>query len=61
MTKTHGQNIEITEHEARAIRDLDDFDLAMLLSEVRDHGRSVARQTLRFIALSERGVKKPDA
>lgn len=55
MTKTLGQNIEITKHEIQAIRDLDDFDLAMFISEVRDHGWETARQTLRFIVLSESG------
>lgn len=32
------KNIEITNDEIAWVRSLDDFDLAMLLSEVNDHG-----------------------
>ncbi len=39
-------NQEITDAELRKIRNLKDFDLIMLLSEIHDHGWHIARVTL---------------
>jgi len=39
-------NQEVTKQELAKIRSLDDFDLIMLISEIHDHGWTVARRTL---------------
>jgi hypothetical protein len=44
-----GDNISITSAELALIRRLDAFDLTMLLSEINDHGWTVARTTLGMI------------
>ena len=41
-----GDNQEISTGELKAIRELDDFDLTMILSEIHDHGWPVAKVTL---------------
>jgi hypothetical protein len=40
------ENQEVTEREIAKIRQLDNFDLVMLVSEIHDHGWPVARKTL---------------
>lgn len=40
------ENQEVTEDELNHIRQLSDFDLVMLISEIHDHGWIVARRTL---------------
>ena len=42
-------NQKITKEEATAIRQLEDFDLVMLISEVNDNGWDRARETLRMM------------
>ena len=37
--------------EIEKIRTLDDFDLAMLVSEIHDHGWPIARKTLALMPL----------
>lgn len=37
-----GKNLELSKETLFAIRQLDDFDLVMLLSEVHDHGWEAA-------------------
>lgn len=44
-----GTNIEITTKEIAQIRELDDFDLTMFLSELEDHGWLYARKLLVLI------------
>ncbi len=40
-------NIEITKAELRNLRELPDFDLTMILSDIHDNGWPVARETLK--------------
>jgi hypothetical protein len=40
------ENLEIDPRDLRFIRQLPDFDLIMLLSDIHDHGWSVAYTTL---------------
>lgn len=39
-------NQRVTPAELNKIRHLDDFDLIMLISDIHDHGWSIARKTL---------------
>ncbi len=50
-------NLPVTPSELRKIRDLNDFDLVMLISEIHDHGWSAARQTAGAYAQPEGGVR----
>ena len=43
------KNVEITPDELRAIRELGDLDLTMIVSEVNAHGWEVARVLLPVI------------
>jgi len=45
-------NIDITKKELRDIRNLPDFDLTMILSEIHDHGWPLARKTLQAAVLA---------
>ena len=47
-----GDNQDISTAQLALIRSLDDFDLKMLLSEIHDHGWSVASLLLPVILLS---------
>jgi hypothetical protein len=40
---------EVTELECKAIRQLEDFDLTMFVSEIHDHGWALGRCLLRII------------
>jgi hypothetical protein len=40
------KNIKITAEELRQLRELPDFDLTMILSDIHDNGWLVARKTL---------------
>ena len=42
-------NQQITQTELAIIRQLDDFDLTMLLSEINDHGWQEGRKLLQMI------------
>jgi hypothetical protein len=44
-----GVNQNVRPEELAKIRKLDDFDLKMLISEIHDHGWSVARMTLKLM------------
>ena len=43
------RNLEISPEDLRFIRQLQDFDLVMLLSDIHDHGWPVAAKTLKSI------------
>lgn len=42
----NGDNQNVSDEQLQKIRQLDDFDLIMLISEIHDHGWHVARVTL---------------
>lgn len=46
----NGKNIEITKVEIEFIRELGDFDLTMLLSEIHEHGWPAARKLMLAMA-----------
>ena len=50
--KTMDDNQEVTPDELGKIRALADFDLTMLISEISDHGWTVARKTLAMMPQS---------
>lgn len=43
------RNVEITPEEIAAIRSFDDFDMKMFVSEVSEHGWTVARALIPLI------------
>jgi len=45
----NGKNQNVSAKEMKKIRNLADFDLVMLISEIHDHGWLVARQTLKLM------------
>lgn len=44
-----GDNQPVSKEQLAQIRLLDDFDLIMLISEINDHGWSVAQETLKLM------------
>ncbi len=52
-----GDNQPVTPAEVEQIRNLDDFDMEMLISEIQDHGWLVARRTLAM--MQEAATRRP--
>jgi len=44
-----GGNQSVSKEQLEKIRSLDDFDLTMLISEIHDHGWTVATKTLELM------------
>lgn len=51
-------NQKVTVEELEKIRNLDDFDLIMLISDIHDHSWPMARRTLQLMPEGSRS-KKP--
>jgi hypothetical protein len=50
---------KITTDELAKIRNLEPFDLIMLISEIHDHGWPIARETLRLMPVRSKKTGRP--
>jgi hypothetical protein len=54
----NNDNQQVTTTELAKIRNLDDFDLIMLISEIHDHGWPIARKTLAIMPEIKREINQ---